>query len=116
MDPRENPFAPGAGSQPPELPGRDEPLEAANVALARVSRRSPTKSLILVGLRGVGKTVLLNRVSERASADSFHTVLVEAHEEKPLPHLLLPPLRQILYSLDLGESTSEKVKRGFRVL
>jgi len=116
MDPRINPFAPGAGSQPPELAGRDQILENANIALDRILNRRPTKSLILVGLRGVGKTVLLNRIWEKAISDGFKSVLIEAHEDKTLPHLLVPPLRQILFQLDSMESASDKVKRGFRVL
>jgi hypothetical protein len=116
MDPRINPFAPGAGSQPPELAGRDQILESANIALDRILNRRPSKSLILVGLRGVGKTVLLNRIWEKANTDGYKAVLIEANEDKPLPQLLIPPLRQILYSLDAMENASDKVKRGLRVL
>jgi len=116
MDPKVNPFAPGAGSQPPELAGRDGILSAAGVALARIKNRKPSKSMILVGLRGVGKTVLLNRIWEAAKDDGYRAVLTEAHEEKRLSELLIPPLRQILFSLDAMENVSDKVKRGFRVL
>lgn len=59
MDPRRNPFASGAGSPPPELAGRDEIIAAADVALHRVRANRPEKSQMLLGLRGVGKTVLL---------------------------------------------------------
>lgn len=116
MDAKTNPFAPGAGSQPPELAGRDQILDRADVALNRIQHGRASKSLILVGLRGVGKTVLLNRMWEKARTDGFNSVLVEAHEEKPLPSLLVPPLRQILFSLDAMENASDKVKRGLRVL
>ena len=116
MDARNNPFSPGAGTQPPELAGRDAILDSANILLARIQAGRPSKSLILVGLRGVGKTVLLNRVWERAKGDGYKATLVEAHENKPLPELLIPPLRQILYSLDAMENVSEKAKRGLRVL
>ncbi|MFZ0884605.1 MAG: AAA family ATPase [Candidatus Acidiferrales bacterium] len=116
MDPRTNPFSPGAGTQPPELAGRDSVLEQANIALARIRAGRSSKSLILVGLRGVGKTVLLNRICERAKTDGYKEVLIEAHENKPLPELLIPFLRQILYSLDAMENASEKAKRGLRVL
>ncbi len=85
MDRKINPFAPGAGSQPPELAGRDQILESADIALNRVLNRRPSKSLILVGLRGVGKTVLLNRIWEKANKDGFKAVLIEANEDKPLP-------------------------------
>jgi hypothetical protein len=116
VDAKTNPFAPGAGSQPPELAGRDQILDRADVALNRIQHGRASKSLILVGLRGVGKTVLLNRMWEKARTDGFNSVLVEAHEEKPLPSLLVPPLRQILFSLDAMENASDKVKRGLRVL
>lgn len=116
MDARVNPFAPGAGSQPPELAGRDPILHNASVALARIRTRRASKSLILVGLRGVGKTVLLNRIWEAAESEGYKAILIEAHEDKPLPQLLVPPLRQVLFSLDAMENVSEKVKRGLRVL
>jgi hypothetical protein len=116
MDAFNNPFSPGAGSQPPELAGRDSILEQANLALARIRAGRSSKSLILVGLRGVGKTVLLNRIWTRAETEGFKAVLIEAHEEKDLPTLLIPRLRQILFALDAMQNASEKVKRGMRVL
>jgi len=116
VDPKINPFAPGAGSQPPELAGRDGILSSAGVALSRIKNRLSAKSSILVGLRGVGKTVLLNRIWEAAKDDGYKAVLIEAHEEKQLSALLIPPLRQILFSLDAMENVGDKVKRGFRVL
>lgn len=116
MDPLENPFSPGAGSPPPELVGRDAILEQARIALHRLRAGRPAKSMILVGLRGVGKTVLLNRIRSIAEDDGYRALFVEAHESKPLPALLMPHLRQVLFSLDAMENVSEKVKRGFRVL
>jgi AAA ATPase-like protein len=116
VDPKINPFAPGAGSQPPELAGRDNILNQARIALARIKGRRSAKSMILVGLRGVGKTVLLNRIWEAAKDDGFKAVLIEAHEDKRISELLIPPLRQILFSLDAMADVSDKVKRGFRVL
>ena len=82
MNPRDNPFSPGAGTQPPELAGRDSILEQANVALARIQRGRSSKSVILVGLRGVGKTVLLNRIWEKAKSDGYQAALVEAPREQ----------------------------------
>jgi Cdc6-like AAA superfamily ATPase len=93
MDPVRNPFAPGAGTPPPELAGRTELINEATVALRRVQMGRPTQSPILVGLRGVGKTVLLVKVNEIAEKEGFHTVSVEAHEGKTLPQLLAPGLR-----------------------
>jgi hypothetical protein len=72
--------------------------------------------MILVGLRGVGKTVLLNRIWEAAQDEGYKSVLIESHEDKRLSQLLIPPLRQILFSLDAMQNASDKVKRGFRVL
>ncbi len=116
MDPALNPYAPGAGTPPPELTGRGLLLENARIALTRMRNGLPTKSFILVGLRGVGKTVLLNRVEDQARAAGYHTSLIEAHEEKSLPALLLPELRRILLGLDRGEQIEATVKRGIRVL
>jgi hypothetical protein len=112
MDPITNPFAPGAGAPPPELVGRDAVLEQARIALGRLKHGRPAKSMILTGLRGTGKTVLLKRIELIAVTDGFRALMIEAHESKPLPALIAPPLRQILFSLDKGE----KVKRGIRVL
>src|SRR5215210_7817227 len=101
MDPIKNPFAPGAGSPPPELAGRGPLLEQTRIAVARVQAHRPAKSLILVGLRGVGKTVLLVRMREMAEEAGYKAVLVEAHEGKTMPELLVPSLRQILFSSDI---------------
>jgi hypothetical protein len=116
MDPVRNPFAPGAGYPPPELAGRQAILEQAEVTLGRAELGRHAKSLILVGLRGVGKTVLLNRILQMAEQKRFKALLIEAPEDKTLRDLLLPPLRQILLSLDRMEGTNEKVKRAMRVL
>jgi Cdc6-like AAA superfamily ATPase len=66
MDPIKNPFSPGAGSPPPELVGRDPILEQARILLGRIKKKRPEKSLLLTGLRGVGKTVLLNEIERQA--------------------------------------------------
>jgi hypothetical protein len=116
MNPLTNPFSPGAGNQPPELAGRGELLRKAEVLLARVKAGRSEQSMFMVGLRGVGKTVLLNRVRETAESQGYQALLIEAHESKPLPLLLLPPLRQTLFTLDRMQNVSQKVKRGLRVL
>jgi hypothetical protein len=115
MDPFHNPFSPGAGSPPPELAGRRHVLDQARIALARIKAGRSEKSLLLVGLRGVGKTVLLNEVRKMALGMGYRCLMIEAHENKPLVVLLLPQLREILFSLDVMESVSDKVKRAFRV-
>jgi hypothetical protein len=116
MNPMQNPFSPGAGSPPPELAGRGPLLEQAHLTLGRVKAGRPERSFLLVGLRGVGKTVLLNKVRELAADLDYRAVLIEAHEGKPLAALLLPALRQILISLDRMALISQKAKRGLRVL
>jgi hypothetical protein len=116
MDPVRNPFAPGAGTPPPELAGRGAILERVEVTLGRIKQGRAAKSVLLIGLRGVGKTVLLNRIHTMAEDAGYKSVFKEAHEDKPLPALLVPALRQLLLSLDQVGKLSEKVKRGLRVL
>jgi hypothetical protein len=112
----QNPFSPGAGSPPPELAGRAPLLEQARLTLGRVKAGRPERSFLMVGLRGVGKTVLLNKIRELADVLGYRALLIEAHEGKPLAALLLPALRQILISLDRMAHISQKTKRGLRVL
>ena len=116
MDPITNPFSPGAGSPPPELVGRDPIIEKARILFGRIKEKRAEKSLLLTGLRGVGKTVLLNELERLASSTGYRTVVVEAHEDKPLGPLIAPHLRGLLYNLDRAAGAGEKVKRGFRVL
>lgn len=116
MDPITNPFSPGAGSPPPELVGRDPIIERARILFGRIKKRRAEKSLLLTGLRGVGKTVLLNELERLASSTGYRTVVVEAHEDKPLGPLIAPHLRSVLYNLDRVAGAGEKVKRGLRVL
>ncbi|MBM2813204.1 MAG: ATPase [Chloroflexi bacterium] len=116
MDPIENPFSPGAGSPPPELVGRDPLLEQARILLGRIKQKRSEKSMLLTGLRGVGKTVLLNEIERLAKADDYRTIVVEAHEDKPLGPLLAPYLRGLLFELDRIAGAGDKVKRGLRVL
>jgi len=99
MDPIANPFAPGAGTPPQELAGRDELRETVRVALERVRLGRPTKSLLMVGLRGVGKTVLLDRMRDDAEGAGIHSLRLEAPEGRSLPGLLAPQLRQALLRL-----------------
>jgi hypothetical protein len=85
MDAIKNPFSPGAGSPPPELVGREATLEQARILLGRVQEKRPEKSILLTGLRGVGKTVLLNAIERLASKAGYRTVSLEAHEDQSLP-------------------------------
>jgi hypothetical protein len=116
MDAIKNPFSPGAGSPPPELVGREGILEQARVLLGRVKEGRPEKSLLLTGLRGVGKTVLLNEVERLAAKTGYRTVQLEAHEDKALAALLVPPLRKLLFELDRVAGAGDKAKRGLAVL
>ncbi|MCE5328190.1 MAG: ATP-binding protein [Planctomycetaceae bacterium] len=116
MDRIKNPFSPGAGSPPPELVGRDCILEQARILLERVKQARSEKSILLTGLRGVGKTVLLNRIERMAHALGYRTVLMEAHEGKRLAVLLAPHLRRVLFDLDRVKAAGDKVRRGIAVL
>ena len=116
MDPIKNPFSPGAGSPPPELVGRDPVLEQARILLGRVQQKKPGKSMLLTGLRGVGKTVLLNEIKRTAEAARYHTISIEAHEGKALGRLIAPYLRSLLYDLDRIAGAGDRVKRGLAVL
>lgn len=112
MDPIKNPFSPGAGAPPPELVGRDGVLDQARVLLGRVKAKRAEKSLLLTGLRGVGKTVLLNEIERLAIATGYRAISVEAHEDKPLVALLIPHLRKVLFDLDRLAGAGDKVHRG----
>ncbi len=116
MDPIKNPFSPGAGSPPPELVGREGILEQARVLLGRIKVRRSEKSILLTGLRGVGKTVLLNEIDRLAQKSDYRTVFVEAHENKSLAALLVPPLRRLLFELDRKAGAGDKAKRALAVL
>ena len=116
MDRRRNPFVPGAGLQPPELAGRDRLLTDASIDMDRILAGRPAKGLILLGLRGVGKTVLLNRLLALADDKGFRTLRIEAPEGSSLPELLTPELRRTIYALDLRQAATHRLRRGAGVL
>jgi predicted transcriptional regulator len=116
VDPVSNPFAPGAGTPPPELSGRDDLLETVRVAVERVRRRLPTKSVLMVGLRGVGKTVLLDRMRQSAETSLIETVRIEAPEGRSLPAMLAPQLRLALLRLSRHERAKDLAVRALRGL
>lgn len=116
MDPRRNPYAPGAGTPPPELAGRDELIERASIALDRIRNGRAARSFVLYGLRGVGKTVLLNRIRLDAEAQGIAVVRMEAPEGRSLPALLAPALRATLLRLDRGEAAKLAVRKAFSAL
>ena len=116
MDDVTNPFAPGAGTQPPELAGRDDILRSAKTAFARVKAGRSSKSQLLLGLRGVGKTVLLNQLANFAEEAGFSAIMLEAPEDRRLAEMLVPPLRQQLFRLSRVEKAKDVAKRGLGVL
>ncbi len=116
MDPIRNPYAPGAGTPPAELAGRDDLLETVRVAMQRVRLGRPTKSVLMVGLRGVGKTVLLDRMREQAEAQGIQTLRIEAPEDRSLPAILAPQLRQALLRLSRNEKAKDLAHRALKGL
>lgn len=116
MDPIHNSFAPGAGTQPPDLVGRDDLLETVRIAIARVRLGNPAKSVLIVGLRGVGKTVLLDRIREEAEATGIQTLRIEAKEKGSLPAILVPQLRQALLRLSRNANAKDLSQRALRGL
>ena len=116
MDPVTNPFAPGAGTPPPELAGRDALRETVRIALERTRLGRPAKSILMVGLRGVGKTVLLDRMRDDAEGQGIFTLRVEAPEGRSLPAILAPQLRQALLRLSRNEKAKDLAQRALRGL
>ena len=116
MDPRRNPYAPGAGAPPPELAGRDSLIEAASIALDRIRNGLSAKSLLMVGLRGVGKTVLLNRICHDAEHRGLITLLLEAPEDRSLPALLAGPLHGALLKMNRLAAAGDAAKRALQAL
>ena len=116
MNPVDNPYAPGAGTPPPELAGRDDLRESVRIAAERIRAGRPAKSLLLIGLRGVGKTVLLDRMRNDAETAALHTLRIEAPEGRSLPAILAPQLRQALLRLSRLEQTRDLAKRALRGL
>jgi hypothetical protein len=114
VDPIRNPYAPGAGQRPPELAGRDEQLAAFDVVLERVARGRPERSLVLTGLRGVGKTVLLNALRSAAVRKGWGTGKLEARPDQSLRRPLSGALHQAVR--ELGRSRSAEVDGHDEVL
>lgn len=116
MNPITNPYNPGAGTPPPELAGRDELREKVRICIERLRIGNSAKSLILVGLRGVGKTVLLDRMRTDAEGTSVQTLRIEAPENKSLPAMLAPELRKALLRMSTIESAKGVSQRALRAL
>src|SRR4051794_28891823 len=109
VDPVRNPYAPGAGQRPPELAGRDGELESFDVVLERISRGRPERSLVLTGLRGVGKTVLLNALRSAAVRRRWGTGKLEARPDTPLRRPLAAALHQAIRELSANKDDADQV-------
>jgi hypothetical protein len=116
VDPVRDPYAPGAGTPPAELAGRNEARETVSVDIERLRRGLPSKSVLRVGLRGVGKTVLLDRMRDDAESSGVHSVRIEGPEGRSLPSLLAPQLRQALLRLSRTLRAHDYAVRGLRAL
>lgn len=116
MNPIDNPYSPGAGSPPHELVGRDEIRDKVKIAIERIKRGRSAKSVLMVGLRGVGKTVLLEQMRMDAENSGTHTIRIEAPENRSLPALLAPQLRLALIRLSRVEAAKGYAQRGLRAL
>lgn len=116
MDPYRNPFAPGAGSPPPELAGRDEILETAKISCGRAVQGKSARSMMLLGLRGTGKTVLLNEIGGIAEKQGLLVSRLEAPEHESLARLIYPELRKVLRSLSGVETARQIALRGLKGL
>lgn len=116
MDPYRNPFAPGAGSRPPELAGRDAILEAARISCGRAVKGRSARSIMLLGLRGTGKTVLLNEIGKIAQEEGLLVSKVESPERESLARLLYPEMRKVMRSLSGVEAAKQIANRGLKGL
>jgi hypothetical protein len=114
VDPIRNPYAPGAGQRPPELAGRDEQLAAFEVVLERVAKGRPERSLVLTGLRGVGKTVLLNALRGTAVRKGWGTGKLEARPGQGLRRPLSSALHQAVR--ELGHRDEDSVDHVLGVI
>ena len=115
MDPIANPFSPGAGTRPSALVGRDNILEKLRISMARAQLGRPEKNTLLIGLRGVGKTVLLAEAAALARKQNIHCIRFEAHDNKALALALLPHLQSLLSHLE-RDGIRPVVRQAFRVL
>lgn len=116
MDPVQNPFSPGAGTPPPELAGRGELLEEAREMIGRALNGRSTQGMLMTGLRGVGKSVILNELMRIAEEQGALPLYIEATADSTLSELLASELKKLFFSLNRMAGTKEKVKKGLVVL
>ena len=116
MNPVNNPYTPGAGSPPPELAGREEIISTTRVSFERLIKARATQNLTLIGLRGVGKTVLLDKLKSVAEELGMTTLRIEAPENKSLPALIAPEIRKALIKLSRVELAKDLALRALKGL
>ncbi len=116
MDPIRSPYTPGAGTRPSELAGRGEEIDNFKILLARLRTSRPEQSQIITGLRGVGKTVLLNTFEDLAEGAGYLTVFRELTQETSLPELLAKDTQRLLRDLKLSVKLADAVRTGLSTL
>lgn len=116
MDPRRNPYTPGAGTMPPALAGRTSELESFDIQLSRLCRGTPSQCQIVTGLRGMGKTVLLNEFQRIAEAKNWIAIEAEVEPRAPLAPVMVRLCRKALYSIDGPTRWKERARRAAAVL
>ena len=110
MDPRRNPYAPGAGTRPPALTGRDTEIEAYEVLIDRLAHGTAGQSMVITGLRGVGKTVLLNTFEDITIDRNWIAVQREIDEQTSLPAVVARSAKRILNDLKPGKKIADRVR------
>lgn len=116
MDQVRNPFAPSAGRRPPELAGRDAILDLAKTSFQRIMLGRHARPTMLLGLRGTGKTVLLNEFKRLGETEGLLVSRIEAPEDANLARLILPEMSRIMRSLSTIEAARHTAIRGLRGL
>jgi hypothetical protein len=116
MDPVRNPYAPGAGQRPPELAGRDREIGQFTVVLERVARGRPERSIVLTGLRGVGKTVLLNSFRSMAIQHLWGTGKIEARPEQSIRRPVAGALHMAIRELAPRHRAPDRIEHFLGVL
>jgi hypothetical protein len=116
VDPVANPFNPGAGTRPPALVGREGQIDAMDVTLQRLLRGTNGQSQMLTGLRGVGKTVLLNEFEESALSHGYFHEHIEVSEDGVLAPAIAAAMRRVLLSMDAKRRIGDAVQRALGVL
>ncbi len=116
MDPRLNPYTPNAGARPAALVGRDSEIEAFDILLARLRRGGSEQSMLITGLRGVGKTVLLTEFEARARAAGWVSVEAEITKNEAFGPRMAHLVRRALLQTAPRDSWGDRMRRAARVL